>query len=743
MAENQIDESTKTETLNDSNVQNAMQDQQNNAVENVQAEEIAVTDTDEIQPDEQENADTKEKKKKGRFSVKSIRTKLIVAFALPVILMVIVGTLSYTTASNAMVESYETSAKTTITKLADYYQMMLSNVQGTADNLAINANMLSYYSGSYSGNPIEEANQLTEIKANVLGVTMSNKLISDIYIFGSYGSCIYTRSTEMLSNEYKEMAASDEAASLKGVKSLWKAKHEYIDSKVKIPYAFTYYRPLTSTTQRQLGYMFVDLSYDEVLEPLKSTDIGDESLVGIISGDGGEMVVYNKEAVSDRKYFVDEEFYNEIIQDSEEQSGYKYVNYDGKNQLFIYSKLPQGFTVVALIPKSVIVASAKNIQIITIIAVIAALLLAVFVGGTIARRISVSINRMMKALKCASEGDLTVTVNTGGNDEFKILSGSVNDMLNKMRFLIEQTKLVSAKVDESIDTVLDSSQLMKHATIDITDSITGIEQGIVQQANDSESCMKQMDVLSEKINVVFDNSEKIAHIAETTQNMVGDGLDTIKVLGTNVNDTVEITDKVIEGIQMLEESSHSIANITKVINDIADQTNLLSLNASIEAARAGEAGRGFAVVADEIRKLADQSIESVNQIHSIVDDVDAKIKDTVAIAQQAENIVDNQQSSLTNTQEVFTSLQNHFEELLQRLGNITKGVQDIAESKNETLNAIESISAVSQETAASAEEVTDTASRQVEAVEKLNTEADELTKNAKALTEAINQFKID
>lgn len=689
------------------------------------------------------DADKGRKSPKRKFSFRSIKTKMIVAFTLPVVLIVVLGVLAYTTASNAMVDSYETSAKTTVMKLADYYQLVFSNVQGIADNLAINANMLSYYSGSYSGNKVDEANQLADIKANVLSVSMSDELISDIYIFGSYGVSIYTSSTEMVGNEYSEMAASEEAASLKGVRNVWKSRHEYIDSKVKSKYAYTYYRQLVAKPQRHVGYMYVDISIDTISKPLVNTDIGEESLVGIIADDGGEVVAYNGEYVNDKTYFSDEAFYKEIVENSSEEVGYKYVDYDGRNQLFVYAKVPQGFTVVALIPKNVIVASAKHIQMITITAVIVALILAVFVGGTIARRISRSINKMMKELRRASEGDLTVTVNTGGTDEFKTLSDSINDMIGKMRLLIEETKRVSALVDGSIDSVIDSSQTMKHATIDITDSITGIEQGIVQQANDSESCMRQMDVLSEKINVVFDNSEKIANIADATQDMVGNGLETIKVLGKNVSDTVDITDKVIDGIQNLEVSSHSIASIITVINEIADQTNLLSLNASIEAARAGEAGRGFAVVADEIRKLADQSIDSVNQIRSIVDDIDAKIRDTVAIAQQAETVVDNQQSSLKNTQGVFTSLQSHFDSLVKNLDNITKGVQDIAESKNETLSAIESISAVSQETAASTEEVTDTASRQVEAVERLNAEAEALTKNAKALTEAINQFTVD
>lgn len=684
----------------------------------------------------------KKKNSLGILSMNSIRAKLVLAFCLPVILILVLGVLAYTTASDAIVASYETSAHTTISKLSDYYGLLFDNIQGAADNLAGNSLLQSYYSGSYAKDSYEESVQHKNLVNVVSASSISNKLISDIYIFGVHGHSIFTHSSDMDGKEYELFKASEEIGTLKGVRSLWKSTHEYIDSRVSTDYAFTYYRPALASSQKQIGYMYIDVSKETIYTPLAETDMGKDSIIAIIAPDGGEVVVDNGVYVEDKKYFADNDILTGI-RDNENDNGYQYVDYNGKNHLLVYSKLTSGFVVVSLVPKSVIIAKAGTIQIITGTAVIVAIILAIVVGGIISGRISKSIKRMMKALKKASEGDLTVVVNTGGNDEFKVLSDSINEMIGRMKMLIEKTKSVSGMVGSSAQNVIGSSQTMKHATMDITDSITGIEQGIVQQANDSESCMKQMDVLSEKINIVFDNSERIANIAASTQSMVDSGLRTIDILGKNVNDTITITDKVIAGIQNMEYSTRSIGDIITVINEIADQTNLLSLNASIEAARAGEAGKGFAVVADEIRKLADQSIESVNQIRSIVDDIDAKTRDTVVIAKAAENVVDNQEGALKNAQNVFNEIQRHFEELINNLDNITNGVHDIAESKNETLMAIESISAVSQETAASTEEVTDTANKQVEAVKKLNEEAEMLTENAQALSEAINQFKVD
>lgn len=169
-----------------------------------------------------------------------------------------------------------------------------------------------------------------------------------------------------------------------------------------------------------------------------------------------------------------------------------------------------------------------------------------------------------------------------------------------------------------------------------------------------------MDNLSDKINLVSDNSDKIARIADDTSKIVESGMTSIQELKGNAESTVQITNQVIEEITKLKDSSKSIAHIIGAINEIAEQTNLLSLNASIEAARAGEAGRGFAVVADEIRKLAEQSVDSVNEIRKIVDDINAKTNDTVNIAKKAKDVVEIQGESLQNAEHVFDKIQEQF-----------------------------------------------------------------------------------
>ena len=315
-------------------------------------------------------------------------------------------------------------------------------------------------------------------------------------------------------------------------------------------------------------------------------------------------------------------------------------------------------------------------------------------------------------------------------------------MIGNIRALLDKADTVSKAVGKSSESVGGNSGILLEETKSITSSIAEIEQGIVTQAQDAENCLTRMDDLSKKIGVVSDNAGKIANVADTTKQIVSNGLETIQELKDKAKATTKVTAEVISNIQDLEEASQSIAKIIGAINDIADETSLLSLNASIEAARAGDAGRGFAVVADSIRKLAEQSLNSVNEIKGIVGKIQKQTVDTVEVAKQAEVIVNSQEDALKNTIDVFKDIDKHVSGLADNLSEISNGIDDMDIAKRDTLSAIESISAVSEETASAVTEVNEAATKQLEAVKKLNNESEELINHSEDLVEAINKFTI-
>jgi methyl-accepting chemotaxis protein len=396
----------------------------------------------------------------------------------------------------------------------------------------------------------------------------------------------------------------------------------------------------------------------------------------------------------------------------------------------------------ALIPKGTITNQASGIKQITVIIVILACIIAVLIGVGISTGIDRTIKEIIDKLREAAKGDLTVTFHSKRKDEFHILIEEIQNTFSNMKDLILQVNDLSGEVSSSTIDVSRTSELFLKSTEDISMAMTEIELGISQQAKDAEECLNQMDHLSQKIVLVSNNTKEITQIADNTKQNIEEGTVVTADLNNQTKSTIEITTSIIKEIEKLAEKSLSIGKIINVINEIANHTNLLSLNASIEAARAGDYGKGFAVVASEIRKLAEQSQESVKDIKKIIGSIQEDTCNVVTTAKKAEEVLLLQESAVKNTTNSYRNINKSVENLMIYLNYITENVSNIEEARISTLGAIENISAVLEEIAASTNTVNQTSNRQLSSVEILNRSAGNLSGNADNLVTAVHKFHV-
>lgn len=686
-----------------------------------------------------------DKKKIGFFS--GIRFKITAAFIVPVLLMVALGVFSYSRSAQALTASYEETALSTLNTTADYMNLVIEIIRSASYDTAVSKLAREYYGKTYKNDSYQESLIYDSLRSEVEARKLGNQFIKNIVFTTNYGKPVSTISYTT-ADVYEQFSQLDIAAQVDENETVWVGYHPEIDTLMETKdYAFSIVRKALNTSYRKVGYIVVDVDYASISNTISSVSMGENAIVALITPDGREIsyrdIVDTENNTSlDDTYIAGTELYN-LILDSEEQEGSKYVEFEGGEYLLLYNKLEsEGFLVAALVPKAYIIADANQIAVITAVGVAATALIVIAIGLILSTSIGTTIRKIMNGLEKVATGDLTVDIRTRRRDEFKILCSSTNTMIGNIRRLLDKASGVSGAVGDSSESVAANSGVLLEETKSITSSIAEVEQGIVMQAQDAENCLIRMDDLSKKIEIVTDNTNKIAEIADTTKDIVSEGLDTIETLKSKAKATSQVTSEVITNIEELDQASGSIAKIIGVINDIADQTSLLSLNASIEAARAGDAGRGFAVVADSIRKLADQSLNSVNEIRTIVDKIQKQTVETVNAAKQAEVIVSSQEEALKETVAVFHDIDSHVAGLAENLNMIAEGIGEMDLAKKDTLAAIESISAVAEETASSATEVNEAASRQLEAVEKLNNESEGLIRHSNDLVEAIKLFKI-
>lgn len=694
-------------------------------------------------------------------SHKSIKTKLIMTVMLPVAAIIILGICSYSKASSGIISSYKNSSLQALEVSSEYFAFVFQSIQNDFIDVLGTTDIESYASGELDPFITKRDSVYTEYYKTFNTELTGDRFMKSIYILVDGNVPI---ATEMISDTdtYSVLAQSEKAQAAidDSANYYWVGTMPELDDKLHTN-SSAYVLRMFHKYKNANAMLVVDLKRTTIIDILNGLYLGEGSTLAMVTPDGYEIVsdaldgegnVMDPITLEDgtelsrgerqETIFTDKDFYKEAVA-SEETSCVKSVTYNGQKQMFFSAKVGEsGVMLCGLIPQSTITKQAEDIRNVTVILVIIASIFSATAGLILATGMSNAINIMLDKLKLASEGDLTVTISSKRKDEFGILADGLNHMISHTKHLIQKVETVSDSLGQVANAVEESSGDFVNSSKGIKNSVSEIEQGTFQQASDAVQCLEKMDGLSGAIETVSKNTHAINKIAEKTGEAIEQGIDSMSELNEKTKSTTEVTGIVIENVQSLEAKSRSIGKIIEVINEIASQTNLLSLNASIEAARAGDAGKGFAVVAAEIRNLADQSQASANQIKAIVEEIGMKTREVVETAQTADNIVKEQVVAVEKTTASFDEMDRQVETLMKQLEEILLNVVQMDETRNTTLEAIESISSVSEQTASSASTVAENAEKQLEIVQGLESNSKELSKEAEELGEAIKQFKV-
>lgn len=670
----------------------------------------------------------------------SIRFKMLGSYVLMIGFIILVGFLAYRTGAEAIKGNYKTTALQSLDMMGEYVDFGFDNVKGAAVEYLTDEEIGKYLTGKMSASKADRTEYYNNKKSELTTKATADSFIKDIYFFSDGVASLSTnkKSTEDMYSKYMS-GSQGESVAADSQKYYWLGQPSVIDETLEVD-SSSYAIRLIKSFYRKDAFLAIDIEKDAILSILDEMNLGDGSQVAFVTADGTEL----RQDGSRENLFFNTAFYPVAVASKENAGIIENVKINDKEYLFLFRKLEDtGAMVCALIPNAEILKQVEKIQYIAAVIVVVACIIALLIGGGLSLSINRSIGYFINKLELVAGGNIGTRLKVKKKDEFQKLASHMNQMLDSVTELLLKAKDVSNEVSASVERVTDSSQVIAESTSHISMAMEEIEQGLTQQADDTIAGVDKLEGLAGQIGTVEQETQEIKNIADSTQLSISDSVSQMTELHSRAEETTQITGEVITNIESLNEKTKKIGSIIDTINSIADETALLSLNASIEAARAGEAGKGFSVVADSIKKLADQSMEATDEIRAIVEAINQETEQVVIIANRAESIIEQQAEAMSDTQTSFNSMSKEVELLLDKVNAIINNVAKMQDDKEVSVDKMQNISAVTEEVVASVSTVTNKTQQQVTIVNELQGLSEKLSEQADLLETSMKQFTIE
>lgn len=386
----------------------------------------------------------------------------------------------------------------------------------------------------------------------------------------------------------------------------------------------------------------------------------------------------------------------------------------------------------------------SNLSIIIILAVLASILLIGFIMSfKMARSITNPLIKIAGQMEQISKGNLMLEpLSIKSKDEIGELMEAVNEMGNQLRKIVQDIHHASDTMSKQSSDLLSSSKELKEGSNQIAATMQELSAGAESQANSASELSEAMGMYMDKIYQIhrngkemFDKSREVLKLTDNGSKLMNQSKKLFDYMFTGMQSNMK-------KIKKLDERSKQISKLVEVIQSIADQTNLLALNAAIEAARAGEHGKGFAVVADEVRKLAEQVSSSVVDIQKIVEEVHSETNKVTKSFELGFQQVESGMDSMNETSAAFQQIKETIKEISERINNAQNDLTNMLSTSESINDSISNIASISEEAAAGIEQTSASAATANESAATIASHAESMSNLAGDLQSLVKRFQV-
>lgn len=415
------------------------------------------------------------------------------------------------------------------------------------------------------------------------------------------------------------------------------------------------------------------------------------------------------------------------------------VHYNGEVS-FVYS---MNWSIVSFVDKEKLNENLAGFVVTSVIALAIGLCIGALAAYYIATGLLKVINKLRSTISRTAQGDLVAEFDYKKRDELGMLADSYNAMLGSIRALIQRVHAGVGTVEQTANRVSGISNDNVAAGVEVARATEEIALGAANTSSEIEKSSEAVHQLSQRIGTLIAQSGEMEHVLADSSRHIESGNDQVKHLEESYTRLEQAFLQVSRLVDDLNKQSQSISSVTKAIFEIAEQTNILSINASIEAARAGEHGRGFAVVANEVRSLAEQAKQSAKNIQETISGMLSQTGRLVAVVGDTNAVNQTQKQAVTQVSMAMRNMNDSLGKMQRHVQGELHTIRSVEHLKEAVVASIQSILAVSEQTTASTQEIASSVDMQTDSLKEVSGHANRLVELVSELKDAVSKFKVD